>query len=500
MDTFTEPSTSVPSVIELKSQADELYSQGNYLAAIEVYSQGLALEPNNIPFYHNRGLAYLKLSNFNELRSNCDAILAIDPTDIKALVNRSFAFTKLGLIPEAINDLRTALNLGADDPNLAERLAQLEQQNHQVSATELKDQGNRLFNQRKFKEALECYNQALLLDPHNLTLYNNRGACFLHLKMYSELKANSDAVLALDPVNVKARVNRATASEHLGQVSEAIQDLHVALELNAHDRDLSQRLSKLEKKPIQQQVATPLASLPQNAEVSIVVTDPQHSESSPLLASINSSHHDHDVVAPHMNRILWFQLPGLFLSLGILGFAIYQATQSYDQYEHANKTKGFEQLFAPYFFVQLVGAIIQSLNSAHGSFAFLFRSAKGLEIYGGASTATIVWQLIQTIAFFVLMGVAASGKNNHISISANTIVGIVIGWVPIVINMLAVKLRFELLTWNLLTQFTFLDGCLCSPTIPDNSHCTPHALVPSMAGCCQKIYRCTKCGGEWKRT
>ena len=410
-----------------------------------------------------------------------------------------------------MNDLRAAINLGADDPNLPEQLAQLEQQTHQLTVDELKDQGNQFFKNRRYKEALECYNQALQIDPQNVTLYNNRGSCFLHLGMHSELKSNSDSALVLDPANAKARVHRATAWEKLGDLTGAIQDLQIAQNLNPNDRDLSRRLSKLQKAQKQKQtqtsvvmppVALPLGSPPQNPEVIFLIPDPtnEHFESSPLLVSINSPHHQHEPVVPPMKRILWFQIPGLLLSMGVLGFAIYQATQSYDQYEHAVTGTVFEQLFAPYFFVQLVGAIIQCLNSAHGTFAFLFRSAKGLEIYGGASTATIVWQAIQTIIFFVLMGVAASGKNNHISISASTILGIVVGWLPIVINMLAVKLRFELLTWNLLTQFTFLDGCLCTPTISDNSHCTPHALVPSMAGCCQKIYRCNKCGGQWKRT
>jgi len=253
-------------------------------------------------------------------------------------------------------------------------------------------------------------------------------------------------------------------------------------------------------------VVNQLVSLPHNPEVIVLIADSQHdhSETSPLLVSINSPHHFDTSVEPPMNTIMWFQAPGFLLSLGVLGFAIYQATQSYSQYDewHNCTPKGtalcvFERSFSFYFFIQLVGAIIQSLNSAHGTFAFLFRSAKGLEIYGGASTATIVWQAIQTISFIVFSQLQSK---SDASFPITTILGVVIGWVPIITNILAVNLRFHLLTWNLLTEFTFLDGCLCEPTTPDYSHCTPHALIPRTTGCCQKIYRCTKCGREWKRT
>ena len=503
----SEPSTCSLSALDLKSQGDQFYSQGNYFAAIECYSQGLALEPNNILLYHNRGLAHLKLSNFAELRSNCEAILQIDPSNIKALVNRSFALNKLGLVADAINDLRSAIALGADDPNLPEQLAQLEQQNQnrQFSPNQLKEQGNELFKRRKYQEALACYNQALQLDPQNVALYNNRGSCFLQLGMYSELKANSDAVLTLDPLNVKALVNRAAAWENLGYLIEAMQDLRIALNLNPNDVDIVHRLSKLEKNQPQAPIVPPQNFPPQSPQTIIFIADPQHqhSESSPLLVSINSPHHQHEPVAPPTRIILLWQIPGLILSLGVLGFAIYQVTQSYDQYSSWHNCKGgvlvcdFKKTFSSYFLIQLIGAIIQMLNSAHGTFAFLFRSAKGLEIYGSVSTGTIIWQAIQTILFIIFSQLKeASG----VSIPIISILGVVIGWVPIAVNILAVKLRFQLLTWNLLTLFTFLDGCLCQPTIQDHAHCTPHAIISSSTGCCQKIYRCTKCDNTWKRT
>ena len=54
-----------------------------------------------------------------------------------------------------------------------------------------------------------CCNQALLLDPHNINLYHNRGLCYLNLGLIYELKSNSDALLLLDPGDTNTLVNRA---------------------------------------------------------------------------------------------------------------------------------------------------------------------------------------------------------------------------------------------------------------------------------------------------
>lgn len=487
--------SATPSATDLKTLGDSLFCQGRYEEAIQAYSVGLSLDPTHISLYQNRSLCHLKLGNFTEVQANCDAILQLEPQNIKALLNRSHALEKLGHLTEAIIDLRSALNLGADDSALLSRLADLERRVQPVlvessqsspSMEQIKTQGNSLFQQQKYQEALTCYNQALQLDPNNTTLYNNRGLCYLRLGQFQELKANCDTLLRIDPRNTKALFNRATAWVQEGNLDAAIQDLRLALDLTPTDPEIQTRLSKLEARRADQistEVVIPIFSDPL-PNVS--------SERSPLLlGSLNSTHHgDHNPNHVPICTIRWYEYSGLLLSAGILALFIYQSTQAYDKYKDNEGDP-----FAPYFLIELVGSIIQSLNSAHGTFAFLFRSARGLEYYGRSSTGTLVWQSIQTICLIVFSQLKNSG-----SVPVLTIVTAVAGWVPIITSILAVKLRFLLLTWNVPTQFTFLDDCLCESTIVDHSHCTPHDLILTTTGCCDKIYRCSQCGTEWKRT
>jgi hypothetical protein len=50
------------------------------------------------------------------------------------------------------------------------------------SAATLKEEGNTLFTQKKYKEARIKYTLAIGLDPSNPVLFANRAACNLSLK------------------------------------------------------------------------------------------------------------------------------------------------------------------------------------------------------------------------------------------------------------------------------------------------------------------------------
>ncbi|KAK7029566.1 hypothetical protein VNI00_014443 [Paramarasmius palmivorus] len=97
-------------------------------------------------------------------------------------------------------------------------------------AEKLKDEGNVLFGQKKFKDANQKYTEALSLDDKNPVLYANRAACRLSLKRY--LDASHDAMKAteLNPSYAKAWARLATAQDHLGQPQTSINFWRKALE------------------------------------------------------------------------------------------------------------------------------------------------------------------------------------------------------------------------------------------------------------------------------
>eukprot|EP01122_Echinamoeba_exundans_P000083 TRINITY_DN10067_c0_g1_i1.p1 TRINITY_DN10067_c0_g1~~TRINITY_DN10067_c0_g1_i1.p1 ORF type:complete len:359 (+),score=83.35 TRINITY_DN10067_c0_g1_i1:35-1111(+) len=105
-------------------------------------------------------------------------------------------------------------------------------------AAEEKEKGNKLFTQGNIAGALECYEEAILLDPTQPIYFGNACQCLIKLKKFKEVIHYADEALELDPKFVKALMRRATAKFELKNFEGAIQDLRAALEIEPNNSAL----------------------------------------------------------------------------------------------------------------------------------------------------------------------------------------------------------------------------------------------------------------------
>ncbi|KAL2177027.1 uncharacterized protein P884DRAFT_277801 [Thermothelomyces heterothallicus CBS 202.75] len=102
------PSTATPTE-EQKKQAEALKSKGNaamaqkdYNAAIDYYTQALALYPGNAIFLSNRAAAYSAARDHEAAKADAEAAVAIDPTYTKG-------WSRLGLARFALGDAKGSM-------------------------------------------------------------------------------------------------------------------------------------------------------------------------------------------------------------------------------------------------------------------------------------------------------------------------------------------------------------------------------------------------------
>ncbi|CAI8612603.1 unnamed protein product [Vicia faba] len=118
---------------------------------------------------------------------------------------------------------------------------------------EAKVEGNKLFVDGKYEEALSQYEHALqvALDMPSFVeirsiCYANRAVCFLKLGKYENTIKECTKALELNPAYVKALVRRGEAHEKLEHFEEAIADMKKILEIDPSNDQARKAIRRLE--------------------------------------------------------------------------------------------------------------------------------------------------------------------------------------------------------------------------------------------------------------
>eukprot|EP00029_Vermamoeba_vermiformis_P006631 TRINITY_DN2658_c0_g1_i1.p1 TRINITY_DN2658_c0_g1~~TRINITY_DN2658_c0_g1_i1.p1 ORF type:complete len:234 (+),score=47.41 TRINITY_DN2658_c0_g1_i1:39-704(+) len=124
-----------------------------------------------------------------------------------------------------------------DEPKeVVEVLSPEELEKRFAMANELKEQGNKAYNDKNYDEAIAMYTRAIDLfsktkDPRGALFYGNRAAAYLQLEDYESVVEDCTKAIGLDSCYLKGYMRRATAHEKLTNLSEALDDYKKVLEL-----------------------------------------------------------------------------------------------------------------------------------------------------------------------------------------------------------------------------------------------------------------------------
>lgn len=113
---------------------------------------------------------------------------------------------------------------GEDTTNVTQTLTEFEQ------ALNLKAHGNKNFRNGKFKDAIDCYDQAIQMCPLDqnqelATFYQNRAAAYEQLRKWKSVIADCSKALELNPAYLKAMARRAKAYENVDNLKGCLEDV-----------------------------------------------------------------------------------------------------------------------------------------------------------------------------------------------------------------------------------------------------------------------------------
>lgn len=101
--------------------------------------------------------------------------------------------------------------------------------------------GRKAFFAKKWDEALNAFDKAILLNPKNPEYFLHRGNVYDKLGNYKKAVGNYNSAVKLNPLYTEAYLNRGFAHNNLGEINKAIADIKKAAKLGD---DLAQKFLK----------------------------------------------------------------------------------------------------------------------------------------------------------------------------------------------------------------------------------------------------------------
>ena len=115
-----------------------------------------------------------------------------------------------------------------------------------MPSSELKEEGNRLFKEKKFKKALDAYGEALLLSNQDYALLTNRAFAHLKLENYASAVKDASAAVDINPNIAKGYYRRGAAYFSMGTFAKAVRDFKFAARLEPKSLEIRKRLKESE--------------------------------------------------------------------------------------------------------------------------------------------------------------------------------------------------------------------------------------------------------------
>lgn len=115
-------------------------------------------------------------------------------------------------------------------------------------ANNLKNEGNELMKQEKYKEALDSYNKAIEIDKNNAVFYCNRAAAYSKLSDFANSIEDCKNALKIDPTYSKAWGRLGLALLSNNQVEESYEAYNKAIQLEPANEGYKQNLKVVEER------------------------------------------------------------------------------------------------------------------------------------------------------------------------------------------------------------------------------------------------------------
>ena len=177
----------------------EAFNEKDSSKAIDLYTQLLALNPDNADAYYNRGNVRYDLGDKSGALSDYDKSISLNPDDAEAYNNRGVVRYDLGDKSGALSDYDKSIELNPDDATAYN--------NRGVVKHKLGDKSG----------ALSDYDKSISLKPDYAEAYNNRGWLKIDLDDLAGSLSDCNRAISLKPDYAETYDSRAVCYRKMAE-------------------------------------------------------------------------------------------------------------------------------------------------------------------------------------------------------------------------------------------------------------------------------------------
>jgi tetratricopeptide (TPR) repeat protein len=236
-------------------------SHGDFEGAIQELTKALALKPDDVKIYLNRGNFYVLKKDYPAALADFNWVLQFDPKDAEAYNSRGVVKQALFQYPSALEDFNQAIQLSPTTSMFYTNRGIIEKYLGNIDlalksyekAIELNPYSDEAYNSRgvakhflnRYEEAILDYSYAIKLNPYQARFYSNRGIAKRELQRLDEALEDFNNAVQIDPQLIEAYLSRGNLKRLLKDFQGALSDYQLAQQLQPDDPSLHNSLGLL---------------------------------------------------------------------------------------------------------------------------------------------------------------------------------------------------------------------------------------------------------------
>jgi len=240
-----------------KDAGNAAYKAKKFDEAIDSYKKAIEVLPDEITYYNNMAAVKFEQKDYAACIETCRKGIEIG-REVKAdfkIVAKAYArignaYMKQNMLDEGIRAFEDSLMEDRTEAVEKSLKAAQKEKKKQAEAAYLspelsekaREEGNELFKQGKYPEAIEKYSDAMKRNPKSATPYSNRAACYQKLMEWQLALKDAETCVTMDPTFVKGWSRKGGIHLYLKEFHKSMDCYNKILELEPDNADAKQNL------------------------------------------------------------------------------------------------------------------------------------------------------------------------------------------------------------------------------------------------------------------